>query len=362
MAAPKVFVSSTCFDLGEVRDQLRRFIECYGFVPVLSENGDVFYHPSLHTHEACINEISHCQLFVLIIGGRFGGKYVADKEMSITNAEYLAARELKIPVFTYVRNDVLSNHHIYLANRENKDAPVSKIDYPAIQTQSYALNIFQFIDEVRKSSSNNAIEGFDSFQNIEDHLRKQWSGMIFDLLKSREVKAQIDITNKLIEEMSNSSQKLEEIVKSFFISSKGEDAKTKIAKIEQISAVQLFFENVLTPTWSEKVDFDIDEKTLSIETISQVIPDDQEYADYLVKTGLYVRETFVINSKRKTITSSLLSTIKRKNDLYIVLNAKDRKLQQLYENVVKNSTADEREDAIYKILLNKTNDSPSQKG
>ncbi len=50
MAVPKVFVSSTCFDLSEIREQLSRFISNYGFESVLSEHGDVFYHPDLHTH------------------------------------------------------------------------------------------------------------------------------------------------------------------------------------------------------------------------------------------------------------------------------------------------------------------------
>lgn len=73
MANPRVFVSSTCYDLGEVRDSLYSFIKSYNFDPVLSERGDVFYHPELHTHDSCIKEIENCQIFVLIIGGRFGG-------------------------------------------------------------------------------------------------------------------------------------------------------------------------------------------------------------------------------------------------------------------------------------------------
>ena len=80
MANPKVFISSTCFDLKEVRESLSRFVNGFGFDAVLSEHGDVFYHPDLHTHEACVHEVSNCQLFILLIGGRFGGSYVKNKE------------------------------------------------------------------------------------------------------------------------------------------------------------------------------------------------------------------------------------------------------------------------------------------
>jgi hypothetical protein len=49
MAIPRVFLSSTCYDLATVRDSLGNFIESIGFEPCLSDRGDVFYHPDLHT-------------------------------------------------------------------------------------------------------------------------------------------------------------------------------------------------------------------------------------------------------------------------------------------------------------------------
>lgn len=43
MATPKVFVSSTCYDLGETRESIIRFIPTFGFEPILSDHGDVFF-------------------------------------------------------------------------------------------------------------------------------------------------------------------------------------------------------------------------------------------------------------------------------------------------------------------------------
>ena len=43
MAVPRVFISSTCYDLQEIRFQLRRFIQDIGYEPVMSEFGDIFY-------------------------------------------------------------------------------------------------------------------------------------------------------------------------------------------------------------------------------------------------------------------------------------------------------------------------------
>ncbi|MDP1845332.1 MAG: DUF4062 domain-containing protein, partial [Candidatus Moranbacteria bacterium] len=54
MPPPRVFVSSTCYDLKYIRENLRYFIERMGYEPVLSEEGDVFYDPAMHTHDSCL--------------------------------------------------------------------------------------------------------------------------------------------------------------------------------------------------------------------------------------------------------------------------------------------------------------------
>lgn len=285
MATPKVFVSSTCFDLKEIRDTISRFIKSFGFEPILSEHGDVFYHPDLHTHEACIHEVSNCQLFILIIGGRFGGAYDIDKEKSITNAEYDAARELNIPVFTYIKKGVYDNHHTYQANK-NKDF-VKEMDFPNIEKQKNAINIFNFIDQVRKSRTNNAFETFETANEIEVHLRKQWAGMFFDFLKNREVKEQVNAANVMLSGLKTSSEKLEEMLKGLY---KSEDKKEEtLENIEHKYNAIKFFDMILYN------DFDIEKNYLAkldkLRKLVDVNPKNLTWIDYLIKL-----EAFSISS------------------------------------------------------------------
>ncbi|MCX2836137.1 DUF4062 domain-containing protein [Microbulbifer thermotolerans] len=76
MARLKVFVSSTCYDLSIVRSQVRSYIKQLGHDPVMSDYMEVLYDPREHTHKSCLQEISGCDVAVLIIGSRFGGKGV----------------------------------------------------------------------------------------------------------------------------------------------------------------------------------------------------------------------------------------------------------------------------------------------
>ena|SRR6185437_9236926 len=169
MATPRVFISSTCYDLSELRHGLESFVRSFGCSPVLSEHGDVFFHPDLHTHESCLKEVQNCQLMVLIIGGRFGGSYKCDPTKSVTNAEFNAAKEAKIPVFAFIKRDVWQDHFFYQKNKEKRDF-LKELTFPAIERTDHAFQIFSFIDEVRLSPYNNALLPFDSSSDLQELL------------------------------------------------------------------------------------------------------------------------------------------------------------------------------------------------
>ena len=133
MAGTKVFISSTCYDLSILRAELRNFVLSLGHEPVMSEYADVLYDPRIHTHTSCVNEVSNCDMMVVIIGSRFGGASVPqaldsidsamlqelskdpsfitqDKPISITQLEVLKAIESNIPIYTFVEKKVYYEH------------------------------------------------------------------------------------------------------------------------------------------------------------------------------------------------------------------------------------------------------------
>ncbi len=236
MASPRVFISSTCYDLGEIRDSLVSFCRSFGFEPTLSEKGDVFYHPDLHTHDSCLKEVGHCHLFILIIGGRFGGQYLADTSKSIVNAEYASARKLSLPVFTFIKRDVWHDHNVYQRNK----LKAGEIQFPSIDKQNYSINIFEFINEVRQAPVNNGLFSFDFSRDLEETLRKQWAGLLFEFLLDRQNQAKNKQTTASLLSLTSVTDRIEALVKTLYRQIEPTKAAEEIKRIDSESEAKTF--------------------------------------------------------------------------------------------------------------------------
>lgn len=208
MANLRVFISSTCYDLGVIRSQLRNFISEIGFEPVMSDFSDVLFDPRTHTHISCLQEVSNCDLIILIIGSRYGGKAIpkvndsidlellrgmsaspsilSDDSISITQAEVFKAIESKIPIFTFVDSGVYNDHLTYEKNKEKNI--INDLEFPHVDRQDTARYIFEFINFMRHRVINNSLISFARFDDIENHLRRQWSALFQRLLHEQRIK------------------------------------------------------------------------------------------------------------------------------------------------------------------------------
>ena len=232
MAIPRVFISSTCYDLKHIRESLKYFVKTIGYEPVLSDEGDVFYSPDIHTHESCLKEVETCQIFILIIGGRYGGKFIHN-ETSITNNEYKTAIENNTPIFALVEQSVYSEHLVFSTNKKQHADIAHRIAYPSVDN----VKIFEFIDEVRKQIKNNAIYSFKDFSDIESYLKKQWAGMMYDFITNRNSNDRAMLTNRLLDDLSLATKKTEELLKLIARQSAGETSEQVEEKIEQIEQI-----------------------------------------------------------------------------------------------------------------------------
>jgi hypothetical protein len=169
---PSVFVSSTCYDLRQVRADMKQFIESLGYTPVLSEYPSFPIDPDIGTIENCLEAVeNHANIFVLIIGGRYGSPTESGK--SVTNLEYVRARAKGIPVYAFVQKSILDNLPVWKDNPEANFASV--VDSP---------KLFEFVANIR-GSGEIWVFPFDTAQDITTILRVQWASLFLNSLQIR---------------------------------------------------------------------------------------------------------------------------------------------------------------------------------
>jgi hypothetical protein len=160
---PKVFVSSTFYDLRQVRDDLRSFIDRLGYEPLLSEHHSFPVDPSVDTIENCRRRVDRdADILILIIGARYGS-LVPDNSRSVTNTEYLAARAKRIPIYVFMERKLDTLLAVW------KDNPgvdlTGQIDSP---------KLLEFVARIRNEDRVWA-SPFDRASEIEDALRARFA-------------------------------------------------------------------------------------------------------------------------------------------------------------------------------------------
>ena len=91
MAKPRVFISSTFYDLRHVREDVERFVLELGYEAVRHETGGIAYGKDEPPEEYAYREVELCDIIVAIIGGRFGSQSQQDERHSISQRELARA-------------------------------------------------------------------------------------------------------------------------------------------------------------------------------------------------------------------------------------------------------------------------------
>jgi len=173
-SAPTVMVSSTFYDLKQVRSDLAAFIgDELGYTALLSELPSFPVDPDLDTIENCRRRVEQsADILVLIIGGRYGS-IDARTDKSITNVEYSTARAKGIPVYVFVEKHIISILPIWLRNPDGDFSDV--VDTP---------RLFDFVSQIR-TSENVWVFPFEDAKEVIETLRMQLAHLFGDALQLR---------------------------------------------------------------------------------------------------------------------------------------------------------------------------------
>lgn len=207
MAKPRVFISSTYYDLSYVRDDIERHVSSLGYEPVRHEKGAVAYSRGTPLEESAYKEIGHCEIIVCIIGGRYGTSS-STRDGSITQNELKQAIEYGIQVYIFIEQDVYTEYSTYKDNKDNGEINFHYVDNP---------KIYQYIDMLYSLPSVNPISPFRTSSDICGFLTNQWAGLFQRFLSDRSRVLEIDS----LREMKDMVSTLKQIVSSYDEKEKG---------------------------------------------------------------------------------------------------------------------------------------------
>ena len=149
MAKPRVFISSTYYDLKQTREDISNFLLTLGYEPIRNEEGNIPYGSRDSLEAYCYKEINNIDILVSIMGGRFGSQS-NESQWSISNEELRTAIKNNKQVYIFIDKNVFAEYEIYLVNKKGNI------------TYKYADNvkIHQFIEEIKGLTSNNNIRRY----------------------------------------------------------------------------------------------------------------------------------------------------------------------------------------------------------
>lgn len=198
MARPKVFLSSTYFDLRQVRADIERFINDHGYDSILNEHGNIAYGKEEKLEDYCYKEINNIDILVSIIGGRFGSES-KNSEDSISQTELKTAYDLNKQVYIFIDKNVYSEYKFYANNKDNESIKFVYAD---------DIKIYKFIEYVETLPNNNTIHAFETSMDIVNFLKEQWAGLFQRFLQEQPRVKEIN----LIKGVENTAKTLDQLV------------------------------------------------------------------------------------------------------------------------------------------------------
>jgi len=308
MAKPRVFISSTYYDLKHIRYSLDIFITNLGYESILSEKGDIAYSYDIPLDESCYKEVENVDIFVLIIGGRYGSEVSSSERRpdrkfferyeSITKKEYDSAVKKDVPIYILIESNVNSEYRTFLKNKENTSIKYAHVD---------SVNIFHFIENILSKPRNNPIQPFERLDDIEIWLKEQWSGLFRDLLNKKSQQNQIRTLTTEVTELQEINKTLkiylEEILKNSNLHSKGVIEKED-KRLLDISVKKELQNN----RWILQC---LDSYKYSLEEIIEIIKSSNSISDFISKlTSEYQEDaTRILNTTPEAVED--LNNIRR---------------------------------------------------
>lgn len=200
----KVFLSSTCYDLGILRETIGKYIKQLGHEAVMSETS-IYYEAHKPMETSCYKEVAESDILIHIIGGLYGSQSKINENFSVAQTELLRAIELRKPIMVFIDSKVDNDYETYKMNEVilNKN-PTIEFQFKVVKDS----RVFKFLDLIK--TKNLPIYTYDAVEKLMKVMSDQMSSLFHDRLKKRRIDAceffdqnYVDVSQEFMSDLKN---------------------------------------------------------------------------------------------------------------------------------------------------------------
>ncbi|GIQ59994.1 hypothetical protein Flavo103_31300 [Flavobacterium collinsii] len=292
-----IFISSTDYNLKDLRAELARYLSELGYRPILSSSeGFPDNSPNLEPWESCIPVLDKSFVMILVIDGKYGsplpwpnsGKLFKDKKISPTHGEYHYAHKNFKRMLVFIRSEVMTYYQSYrqiLKSMKGKNIDEIEQTLKKVLPEYIDFKTLQFVHEVKTTKPIPWIKEFDDITSIKKEVQKKMLNELAEifLVKNMHLETVVQSFNKVLQSLSSEEQTkaLEKIDIAKGLSEKVlqiEEYQKELDKTKQLLHDNQQLSKTEKTTYSNEIK-KLQAKILKLEETSRVSPLNQFYIE-----------------------------------------------------------------------------------
>ena len=204
--ALQVFVSSTCYELRDLRAAVRAWLQQLGMAPLMSDGTGFPQIDGMPPYATCLRVLEECPLVIVIIDRRYGttfqdwGPYPQFEGCAPTHAELRHALDLGKRVLVYVHDDVWNFYEVWRKNRKA---------FETAAPQGLEESTLQIVYELKQRNPVPWIAHFSDVSELLQSLNAEFVNQLYDYLRDRE-KQTADLAGYLLERIVEAAPEVRE--------------------------------------------------------------------------------------------------------------------------------------------------------
>jgi len=178
-----VFVSSTCYELRDLRAAIKAWLLDVGLTPMLSDDPAFPHFDGMPPYASCLRVIEECPLVIGVIDRQYGtafqdwGPFPQHQGRSATHAELLHALDLGKRVLLYVHDDVWNFYEVW---RKDNDA------FETSAPRGLEKATLQLFHELKRRKPVPWMEHFADVTEVQQSLKREFVNQLYEYFRERQ--------------------------------------------------------------------------------------------------------------------------------------------------------------------------------